>query len=125
MRQDSQYYILYIAFRLDYIWRLILYPYYVKFAKLDDYTSFRYIDISIFKYLKTGRGGNLIQGTVAITDDDEENSIFICLDMYKYLQEWWNICKARGIAKEGHIYNIEDKIWIKKDKERFQTDFKL
>ncbi len=34
------------------------------------------------------------------------------------------MCKTRGIAKEGHIYNIEDKMWIKKDKERFQTDFK-
>ncbi len=35
------------------------------------------------------------------------------------------MCKARGIAKEGHIYNIEDKMWIKEDKKRFQTDFKF
>ena len=48
----------------------------------------------------------------------------MCLDMHKYFQEWWNMCKARGIAKEGHIHNIEDKMWTKKDKERFQTDFK-
>ena len=34
------------------------------------------------------------------------------------------MCKVRDIAKEGHIYNIEDKMWIKEDKERFQTDFK-
>ncbi len=34
------------------------------------------------------------------------------------------MCKARGIAKEGYIHNIEDKIWIKEDKERFQNDFK-
>jgi len=34
------------------------------------------------------------------------------------------MCKARGIAKEDHIHNIKDKIWIKEDKERFQTDFK-
>ena len=34
------------------------------------------------------------------------------------------MCKARGIAKEDYIYNIEDKMWIKKDKERFQIDFK-
>ena len=45
--------------------------------------------------------------------------------MYKHLQEWWNMCKARGIAKEGHIHNIKDKIWIKEDKKRFQTDFKF
>jgi len=59
-----------------------------------------------------------------ITDDDEENSIFIYLGMYKHLQEWWNMCKARGIAKEDHIHNIENKMWTKEDKERFQTDFK-
>ncbi len=34
------------------------------------------------------------------------------------------MCKTRGIAKENHIHNIEDKMWTKKDKERFQTDFK-
>ena len=34
------------------------------------------------------------------------------------------MCKTRGIAKEGHIHNIEGKIWINEDKERFQTDFK-
>jgi len=34
------------------------------------------------------------------------------------------MCKTRDIAKESHIYNIEDKTWIKEDKERFQTDFK-
>ncbi len=60
MRQDLQYYVFYVALRLDYIWRLILYPYYAKFAKLGDHTSFRYIDISISKYLEAGRGGNLI-----------------------------------------------------------------
>ncbi len=32
--------------------------------------------------------------------------------------------KTRDIAKEDHIHNIEDKIWTKEDKERFQTDFK-
>ena len=69
MRQDLQYYVFYVALRPDYVWRLILYPYYVKFAKLGDYISFRYIDISIPKYLETGRGGNLIQRIVAITDD--------------------------------------------------------
>ncbi len=34
------------------------------------------------------------------------------------------MCKGRGIAKEGHIHSIEDKMWIKEDKERFRTDFK-
>ena len=34
------------------------------------------------------------------------------------------MCKVRDIAKEGHIHNIEDKMWIKEDKERFRTDFK-
>ncbi len=48
----------------------------------------------------------------------------MCLNMYKHLQEWLNMCKARDIAKEDYIHNIEDKIWIKEDKERFQTDFK-
>ncbi len=35
------------------------------------------------------------------------------------------MCKVRGIIKEGHIHNIKNKMWIKKDKERFQTDLKF
>ena len=60
-----------------------------------------------------------------IIDDDEKNSILIYLNMYKYFQKQWNMCKTRGIAKEGYIYNIEDKIQIKENKKRFQIDFKL
>ncbi len=59
-----------------------------------------------------------------ITDDNEENSTLIYLNMYKYFQEQWNMCKARDIAKESYIHNIEDKIQIKENKKRFQTDFK-
>ncbi len=87
IKQDSQYYVFYVALRPNHAWRLILYPYYAKFAKPGNYTSFRYIDISILKYLETGRGGNLIQRTVAIINDDEENSTFMCLGMHKHLQE--------------------------------------
>ncbi len=60
IKQNPQYYAFYVALRPDYAWRLISYPYYVKFAKPGDYTSFRYINISIPKYLEIGRGGNLI-----------------------------------------------------------------
>ncbi len=35
------------------------------------------------------------------------------------------MCKARDIAKEDYIYNIKNKIQIKKNKERFHTDFKF
>ncbi len=34
------------------------------------------------------------------------------------------MCKTRDIAKENYIHNIKDKIWIKENKKRFQTDFK-
>lgn len=65
IRQDLSYYMAYVYFRPDHAWRLIAYPYYVKSTRPGDNTKFRHLDINIQDYLETGRGGNLLQGTVS------------------------------------------------------------
>lgn len=59
VRQDLPYYAIYIWLRLDKRYTLMSYPYYMKFAKMDDSTFFRHIDLNVPDLLK-GRGANQI-----------------------------------------------------------------
>ena len=56
MRQDPLYYTLHAALRPDKHWRLVSYPYYVKYAKEGDSTYFKHIDINVPYLLTHGRG---------------------------------------------------------------------
>jgi hypothetical protein len=60
MRQDPVYYIHYITFRQDRVWRLISYSYYVKYTLLGDNTFFRHIDINIPRLLESERDKYII-----------------------------------------------------------------
>ena len=69
VRGDLLYWLLYVALRLDRNPRLISYPYYAKFATGGDSTTFRHIDIYIPQFLETGRGEDIIQGSVSLDDE--------------------------------------------------------
>jgi hypothetical protein len=71
---DLEYYRCYVALRPDHHWRLISYPYYVKYSRAGDNTSFRHIDVNVSQYLIDGRGENIIQSSVSLRDE--------ALDMY-------------------------------------------
>jgi hypothetical protein len=60
MRQDPIYYAYYTAFRPDRVWRLISYPYYIKYALLGDNIFFRHIDVNIPRFFKSERDKHII-----------------------------------------------------------------
>jgi hypothetical protein len=60
MRQDPVYYAYYIAFRQDRAWRLISYPYYIKYALLGNNTFFRHINVNIPRFLESRRDEYII-----------------------------------------------------------------
>ena len=103
MRMDPEYYRCYVALRPDHHWRLISYPYYAKYAVEGDNTFFRHIDINITQYLKDGRGGNMIQGSVSLDDETPDMCTEIIPGMHtkEKIAEWYNRVKARHSAGES------------------------
>lgn len=60
VRQDPVYYALIAAVRLDKNTQLICYPYYVKYQVEGESTSFTHFNINVNKFVKIGRGKNII-----------------------------------------------------------------
>lgn len=72
IRQDLEYWALYVCLRPDRNARLISYPYYTKYSQEGDKTFLRHIDMSIPLYLEDGHGSAIIQGSVSLDDEDED-----------------------------------------------------
>ncbi|KAI4137511.1 MAG: hypothetical protein L6R39_007243 [Caloplaca ligustica] len=120
VRQDLQYYILYVAARPDHNQRLISYPYYTKFARPGDSTIFRHVDMNIPEFLATGRGGNVIQGSVSL---DDETAVTGCTEivpgMHRRLRDWWADVEARSaqgqkVRDSGRVHNVTS-LWHPSD----------
>lgn len=60
---------MYVLFRTDHAHRLIRYPYYLKAADHTDKTGFRHTDVNPFTLYEGGPGGDLLQGSVTLTED--------------------------------------------------------
>lgn len=124
MRQDPVYYALYAALRPDRNWRLVTYPYYAKYARKGDKTYFRHIDLNIPTLLSSGRGCNMIQGSVSLDDEDETNCTVILAGMQNHLGEWWERCKARGQETDGAVHRITESMFTKDDAAALGIDWK-
>lgn len=97
VRQDLAYWMLYVALRPDRNHRLVSFPYYCKYVGEDDHnTAFRHIDISIPRYLESGRGGNMIQGSVSLDDETAEDGCTVLVaGFHHHIAEWWSRKKNR------------------------------
>jgi len=73
MRQDPLYYMLYYCLRPDKQTVLISYPYYIKATVPGEQTFFRHIDVNIPDLINHNRGANMIQGSVSLDDETEDN----------------------------------------------------
>lgn len=87
MRQDSAYYMLYAGLRPDAAWRLVAYPYYAKYTQPGDGTYFAHIDVNVSELIRTNRGGNVIQGTMSMYEEDDRNCTFLVPGMHKRVGE--------------------------------------
>ena len=126
VRQDLAYWMLYVALRPDRNHRLVSFPYYCKYVGEEDHnTSFRHIDISIPRYLESGRGENMIQGSLSLDDETAEDGCTVLVaGFHHHIAEWWKRVTAReqqgnqpqGIG--GFVHNV-DKLYTAEDAATF------
>ena len=87
MRQDPKYFAIYCPLRPDRNTNLVSYPYYAKYAHEGDHTFFRHIDLNIKDLVSSGRGANMIQGTVSLDDEKPDDCTMILPGMHKHIKE--------------------------------------
>jgi hypothetical protein len=124
MRQDPLYYALYAALRPDQQWRLVSYPYYAKYAVKGDQTYFRHIDLNVPDLLSSQRGSSMIQGSVSIDNETNQDCTVIIAGMHRKLQQWWDICFARGQETSGFVHRITDQMFTPNDAKKLNVDWK-
>src|SRR5277367_4726204 len=121
MRQDPKYFAIYCALRPDHNTNLVSYPYYAKYAHQGDNTFFRHIDLNIKELATSGRGANMIQGTVSLDDEEEDDCTMILPGMHKHVKEWEEILTARGLSTGALVHRIQDSMFTSEDEKRFDT----
>lgn len=104
MRQDPKYFAIYCALRPDRNTNLVSYPYYAKYAHEGDKTFFRHIDVNIRQLASSGRGANMIQGTMSLDHENKDDCIVILPGMHKYIEEWDEVLTARGLSMRSSSY---------------------
>lgn len=125
LRQDPAYYMFYVALRPDHVWRLISCPYYCKSTLPGEKTAFRHIDINIPDLLATGRGKNILQGSVSLTDEGDRDCTELLLGMHRHLGDWWKDVESRRPQEvRSYIMKIHPEMWTDEDEEKYQITWK-
>lgn len=97
IRQDVDYWRLYVGLRPDRAYTLVSYPYYAKCARGGDPTFFRHIDLNVADYLATNKGANIIQGSVSLDDETVDGGCTeLVLGFHRHIKRWWDNVVARG-----------------------------
>jgi len=129
MRTSVEYFLVYMALRPDHCYRLISYPYYEKLARFSAYskTAFRHIDIDINRLADDNRGGNMIQGSLSLTNETANVATIVLPKMHHHIDEWVQRMQARGAPVKGLIQAIEEvhftTVGSDSDKTHFATDW--
>jgi hypothetical protein len=121
MRQDPKYFAIYCALRPDRNTNLVSYPYYAKYAHKGDNTFFRHIDVNKKQLASSGRGANMIQGTVSLDNENQDDCTEILPGMHKHIKEWDEILTARGLSSAALVHRIEGNMFTQEDEKRFAT----
>jgi hypothetical protein len=119
VRQDPAYYAFYVFFRPDHLWKLVSFPYYAKSTYPGESTFFRHIDVNIADFVRTGRGENALQGSLALSDEDGQNCTELLLGMHRDIGKWHKRLVDRGYAKDGFVQRIQPDMWTEDDATHF------
>ncbi|KAJ6126156.1 hypothetical protein N7471_010649 [Penicillium samsonianum] len=119
VRQDPAYYAFYALCRPDHAWKLVSFPYYAKRTYPGERTFFRHIDVNITDFVRSGRGENALQGSLALSDEDSRNCTELLLGMYRDIGTWHKRLIDRGYAKDGYVQRIDADMWTKEDGAHF------
>ncbi len=118
IRQDPGYWAMTAAARPDTNYWLISYPYYVKDTSEGENTGFAHFDINVDEFVKSGRGLNLVQGSVSVDDETADNCTLLVLGFHHSIHDWWGRVTARGKATSGHTTNAKN-IYLPEDRQSF------
>jgi hypothetical protein len=119
VRQDPAYYAFYVLCRPDHAWKLVSFPYYAKRTYPGERTFFRHIDVNITDFVRSGRGENALQGSLALSDEDSRNCTELLLGMHRDIGTWHKRLIDRGYAKDGYVQRIDADMWTKEDEAHF------
>jgi hypothetical protein len=64
----------------------------------------------------------MIQGSVSIDNESDENCTMILPGMQHRLQEWWDTCIAWGQDTAGFVHRITKQMFTKDDTSKFGID---
>ncbi|KAH0547757.1 hypothetical protein FGG08_000014 [Glutinoglossum americanum] len=118
VRQDPVYYALMAASRPDKNTWLICYPYYVKYQVEGESTGFAHLDINVDRFVETGRGKNIIQGSLSLDDENEHGCTLLVFGFHRHIHEWWARVKQRGQDSSGYTTNAK-KTYLPVDQQDF------
>ena len=121
MRQDPKYFAIYCALRPDQNINLVSYPYYAKYTHRGDNTFFRHIDVNIGQLASSGRGANMIQGTMSLDNECSDDCTQILAGMHKHIKEWDEVLTTRGLSSGTLVHRIEGNMFTPEDEKRFGT----
>jgi len=119
MRQDPKYFAIYCALRPDRNTNLVSYPYYAKYAHEGDNTFFRHIDVNVKELATSGRGANMIQGSLSLDDEREDDCTMILPGMHMHIQAWDEALTARGLSTGALVHRIRDDMFTPDDEKQF------
>jgi hypothetical protein len=119
VRGDPLYWLMYAMLREEP--NLISYPYYTKYTHSGDSTFFRHIDLNISDAVGTGKGVELIQGSVSWDDEDDQNCTEVLSGFHKIFDQYYEWRKNSGIADcAGKIEGWDDaKHWPEECQKRW------
>ncbi|KAJ5139428.1 hypothetical protein N7448_002836 [Penicillium atrosanguineum] len=123
VRQDPAYYACYVFFRPDHAHRLISFPYYAKSTMPGEQTRFRHIDVNLNDLFQTGRGHAILQGSLSLDDEDEQNCTELLYGMHRHIHEWWASVRDRMETTDGYVQKIDGKNWTKEDAAKYGADW--
>ena len=108
MRLDPKCFAIYYALQPDRNTNLISYSYYAKYAHEGDSTFFRHIDVNVKELATSGRGANMIQGSLSLDDEREDEYTIILPGMYGHIQAWDEVLMVRGRSTGALVHRIRD-----------------
>src|SRR4051812_32045952 len=100
---------------------LVSYPYYAKYAHESDRTFFRHSDVNIKHLANSGRGANMIQGTVSLDNENADDRTVILPGMHKHIKEWDTVLTERGLSTAALVHRINGNMFTAEDEKRFDT----
>ncbi|KAJ5263484.1 hypothetical protein N7478_011089 [Penicillium angulare] len=97
----------------------------------DEKTFFRHIDVKIWDLLQTGRGANILQGSVSFKDDNLEYCTEILPGMHDLskLRSWWEDLAQDATNTDnrnhtdGFVQGIQPWMWAADYVRKYNTDW--